>query len=354
MSVNEDAANAIVGHRLAVLRYESGTVNRLIEVYKGALADVEAELEAARAKLAKGEEVDDRARDRLEVLQRDLRAHLRDLYASLSLTMEERVGEVARAEQAFLGRTLAPQVGLALTVIPEDQVRRMVGEPIGGAIWRDRLALDLLDVETGLQLALGQALARGLSVDRTAKLIANAGVVETYRGRLVTIARTEIQRVANGIALATYEANSDVISGVQWLGTLDSRTCPVCGSLHNRVYPIVAGKAQGLEPPPAHPRCRCFTAPVVKPWSELGIDVPNPDAYDGRPSSGQSFETWLRGEPDAAADEVFGPTRAEAWRAGTLTLDQMVSGMRPLTIGELRARYDSSGITKRFDSSVPR
>lgn len=341
-TTNENAADDIIGHRLALLRYESGTVTRLLSVYDAALKDVVVELEKARKKLAAGLEIDDRQRKRLTALSAELRAGIRELNRIATLTLSERLADAAAAEQAFLAGTLSRTIGVALRGIPEDRVALMLTDPIGGSVWRDRLAVDLVATETGLQGALSQALARGLSIPRAAAVIKGLGIAETYRGRLVSIARTEIQRVANQVAMETYATNADVIKGVQVLATLDTRTCPICGALHNTVYPIVGGRLQGLERlPPFHTRCRCAICPVTKSYSELGLtqQPANRSILDGNPAQDQTFEQWLRKKPASYADEVFGPTRAAAWRAGKLPLSGMVSGMRVLNLGELSARY---------------
>lgn len=37
----------------------------------------------------------------------------------------------------------------------------------------------------------------------------------------------------------------------------DERTCETCGSMHGRIFPMVAFEI-GVSAPPLHPRCRCF------------------------------------------------------------------------------------------------
>lgn len=346
--VNTAVVDSVTSHRLAVLRYEGGTVRRLLDVYDRALRDVLAELDAARKALARGQEVDDRRRRRLELLARDLRAEVRLLADAAAKTLDERAREVGEAERRFAGR-LGRTVGVSWRDVPTAAVHAAVTSPIGGSLWRAQLATDLVAVESALQSAVGVALARGLGMDRAAQIVRQAGVAQTYRGRLVAIARTEIQRVANAVALDSYARNADVISGVQVLATLDSRTCAICGAQHDRVYPLVGGRPEGLSrPPPFHPRCRCFTAPVIKSWSDLGLGntAANRRAYTGAPAEAPSFEAWLRGRPDSEADEVFGPTRAAAWRAGRLALADMVRGLTLLDLGELADRYPSAVSTR--------
>jgi len=45
------------------------------------------------------------------------------------------------------------------------------------------------------------------------------------------IARTEIMRVSNSVSQAIYEANKDIIKGLEFCATLDDRTCLLPGTL---------------------------------------------------------------------------------------------------------------------------
>ena len=166
-----------------------------------------------------------------------------------------------------------------------------------------------------------------------------SGVQETYRNRMIVIARTEIQRVANDVALATYAENSDVIEAVEWLATLDSRTCLVCAALHGKVYPLVNGKPVGmLRAPPIHPRDRCFLAPQTRSWAALGLAPVGHVETKG--ASGPTFEQWLRRQDAETQDDVMGVERADLWRARKLSLDKFSDQGRLLNLGELRVRYD--------------
>jgi hypothetical protein len=50
-----------------------------------------------------------------------------------------------------------------------------------------------------------------------------------------------------------------------------------------------------------------------------------------------TFEQFLNRQPPAFADKVLGKGRAALWRAGKITLRDLVSGTgRPLTLEELR------------------
>jgi SPP1 gp7 family putative phage head morphogenesis protein len=81
----------------------------------------------------------------------------------------------------------------------------------------------------------------------------------TYRAML--IARTEIMRASNLGALAIYEQNQDILSGWEWVATLDERTCVICGGLDGKVFKF--GSDQLQPPSGSHPGCRCTIVPVL-------------------------------------------------------------------------------------------
>jgi hypothetical protein len=58
---------------------------------------------------------------------------------------------------------------------------------------------------------------------------------------------------------------------------------------------------------------------------------------DGPVPASTTFPEWLEGQPRSVQDEMLGPTRAAAWRAGDLTFAQMVGkDLQPLSIDRLR------------------
>lgn len=339
MSVNEDAFDVIVGHRLNLLRFEAGTAADILRAYDAAFADVTAELARATAALEAGASTDALRVDRLTAASADLAEKVREANRVMGLTMEARLAEAAIAEQAFQAGALADTIGVAFARVPDRMVALALTSDLGPS-WVTAIATDLYEATTQVRDVMARALATGASIPKTAALLRrSSGLVETYRGRFVAIARTEVQRVANDVAAASYAENADVLSGVQWLSTLDSRTCLVCAPKHNTVYPLVLGQPVGLDRrPPVHPRCRCFLAPVVREWGEIVAMNPKRAAelYDGRPALDTDFEAWLKRKPADTAREVLGEARYDLWRSGT-PLAAFSDGRRVLNLGELQA-----------------
>ena len=80
--------------------------------------------------------------------------------------------------------------------------------------------------------------------------------------RARTIAVTEVTRAfAQGNQEAWRE--SGVVAGMRWSTSNDELTCPICRPLNGTVAPLGGTFADGIESPPAHPRCRCWISPEV-------------------------------------------------------------------------------------------
>ena len=121
---------------------------------------------------------------------------------------------------------------------------------------------DAARIETVVQ----QGFSSGLSIDEIVRQIIGTkannyrdGIFNTTRNEANNIARTICNGIANSAKMAFYQANDDVITGVEILSTLDGRTCPVCASLDRKRY-----KMDEIPPSlPLHHQCRCVLLPVT-------------------------------------------------------------------------------------------
>lgn len=335
-SVNAVIQDRLISYRLDLLRVEKGVAERLVREFEAALADTVKRYEELAGRIATGKSTDARQLRRLQELRGELSDALRQLRARLAGQLEEALGEVGRSEAAAQA-SIFRNVGAAFAQIPDAAVVAAITAPIGGAGWPSRIAEDLRLAEAEIQAVIARGVAAGSGMPTVARNLRMLGLIEeTYSGRLVAIARTEVQRVANTVALSGYVRNADVVGGVQWIATLDSRTCLVCAPLHNRTWKM--REITTLDrPPPLHPRCRCFLSPVVKSWRELGI--PADPRFDGETDAGPDFETWLRRQPRAKQLDVFDGSEEKLgmWRGG-LPLERFARDFRPLPLDELRRR----------------
>lgn len=165
------------------------------------------------------------------------------------------------------------------------------------------------------------------------------GVLSIKKRNAEAIVRTAINHVSSFSRNQLFKANDDVIKGVKWVATLDSRTTVICASRDGKVYPVDSGPR-----PPAHINCRSSTVPVLKSWREMGLNIDElPEgtrsSLDGQIPAETTYQEWLKNKPVEFQNEVLGKTKAQLFRKGDLPLDRFVNRQGyEYTIEQLRAR----------------
>jgi len=186
------------------------------------------------------------------------------------------------------------------------------------------------------------------------------GFLDVSRREADALVRTSAQSVSNAALMENYQANGDVIKGVEAITTLDEKTSLICIArtgaawyLNGDPIPESTTDEPFPGPPPWHFRCRSLLSPITYSWDEL-IDkaggqklktirtVPDSEraSMDGLIGTGsvRSFDDWLRIKGDAFARKRLGPGRFDLWKSGRLTLSQLIdSAGNPLPLSALRA-----------------
>ena len=156
-----------------------------------------------------------------------------------------------------------------------------------------------------------------------------------------TVVRTAVQHMSTVARQQTYQRNSDLVKGVQWVSTLDSRTTTQCRSLSGKRFPVDKGPR-----PPIHPNCRSTTVPVLD--DAFGIlDKGATQASKGEEGGQQvsadlTYYEWLKTQPAGFQDAAIGPVRGKLLRNGGLSADrfselQLGQNFQPLTLEQMRA-----------------
>jgi len=150
--------------------------------------------------------------------------------------------------------------------------------------------------------------------------------------------RAVVMHAMNTTRVELYKANRDVIKSVQYVATLDTKTCPVCGTLDGKVWDL----DEQHPTPPMHYNCRCVIAPITKSWRELGIDkdeVPPSvrSSMNGYVPETIDYKEWLAKQSEKTQAEILGPTRLKMYKQG-LSIERMVRNGKTLTIEELRQK----------------
>ena len=255
-----------------------------------------------------------------------------------------------------------------------------------------------------IESSIRQGVESGWTIDQIARNLAGTaegkykdGIFETSRKSAINMARTLCNAVSNNAKDAFYNANSDVINGVEILATLDGRTCPVCAGLDRKRYPI----GENHPALPVHHSCRCVLLPVT-PLSDMVEEerpmaksdfmrdakenykkrFPNKDfdkladstkkkyyyeamrLYEqrtGEPAytqvaGGVSFKDYFTEHmTDEQRKKWLGPERFAIWKRGNLPLDKFIPPYpdKRLTVDALKAEDKKSFAknAKRYEAS---
>lgn len=174
---------------------------------------------------------------------------------------------------------------------------------------------------------------RGVTGETIRRSVAGP-VARKTRRHLDAIVRTAVTFTSNRAHMATYEANADVLAGVEFLATLDSRTTVICARWDGTVWKV---GDPSIQRPPLHVNCRSQIVPVVD-WKGLGLEPParGTRASEAGQTTAETYEVWFRGLPDAKQNAIIGTARAELFRRRKISFRDMVTrDNRVIPIGEL-------------------
>jgi hypothetical protein len=177
------------------------------------------------------------------------------------------------------------------------------------------------------------------------------GFMDTSKRNARSLVHNSVQTVANGARMEVYKANSGEdgpVKGYRQLSTLDSHTTDICMAYDQKTWDL-AFEPVGHSLPwkqgcPRHWGCRSLELPWLKSMRELGIDVDEVvstrASLDGQVPASLNFETWLKGKSKEFQDEKLGIGRADLWRRGVITMNDLLDQRgNPLTLAQLKALY---------------
>jgi SPP1 gp7 family putative phage head morphogenesis protein len=185
------------------------------------------------------------------------------------------------------------------------------------------------------------------------------GINGANRRGLETAVRTAVGHSAAAARMRTIEQNDDVVKGVIWRSTLDTRTSPICRPRDGKKYdtdrkPIGHSYTWLGGAGSAHPNCRSTAIPWLKSWKEMGIDLKEaPEgtraSMNGQVSADMDYGDWLRGQSAKVQDQALGPMRGKLFRDGGLSVDRFQNNTGiEYTLDQLQRR-DAEAWDKAFD-----
>lgn len=249
-------------------------------------------------------------------------------------------GELLLREEAAVSGTALGIKSLAFDAPPVLQASELLTSPLGGAFFETSFGDLAQKVYRSLRNTLTTGLLQGQSVPQVARTLES--VLGNQRWEAERIVRSEFVRAGNQAALLTYQQNEDLLSGVQWLSTLDQRTCLLCAKLDGRVW---KDPAQAKIPVTnTHPNCRCTLVPVVKGAEALGLPA-DPGArasFDGQAAATVKYADWFKDQDRTLQREILGPTRYRLWRQGEHTLKDFAGTKGVIPVKDLLRRLSEN------------
>jgi SPP1 gp7 family putative phage head morphogenesis protein len=258
--------------------------------------------------------------------------------------------------------------------------------------WWSRQAKNLQDRFT-VQMRLG--MLQGESISDLVKRLRGTkaanfsdGLMQMQRYQAEALVRTSVIAISNAARLQSFIQNADIIKGVQWVSTLDSRTTEICIALDGKMWTLPEsgdienyagykpiGHDKNFPGPTAHFGCRSTQIAVMESFKDLaaqaakkrgktlgksrfdeffqqalldqgfseeeaaGIKANTRASMDGQVGTDGGYAKWLNGKDAAFQDELLGKTAGKLWRAGQIDLTDITNtDNRPLSSEALLAK----------------
>lgn len=285
--------------RRRLFAHEDSTVIQQFDLYKSAYQD----LRAAGSRLGEAFGVDDLAPNGAAMdWRRNFLATASDRMRQLSdqVALEAYAASQTAYLASYFGRAWLLQsmtldnVQVNAPVPNMDTVRRnLLQRPLLeqveedllwqllGREWREAYDNELGTLLIKMRRSLNGSMAQGHSIPQAMRDLRDVLGVSTDRrsgyranfNRVQTITRSYIIDASNQGALDLYQANSNVVVGIEWLAANDSRVCPICLGYDGNVYDVDDPNI----PRPVrdtHPQCRCTYTPVIDETMAIAPDIP--------------------------------------------------------------------------------
>lgn len=308
--------------RAALLARDQSSARQLIQAYGLAFTRLQNQLSQLTTKIqnarAAGDEITPawlQREERFKTLMQQVGAEINRLanFADDLITRAQQA-EVERAlrDAGNLLTAAATDAGIVVTFnqVNPGAVANLVGA-LGDGSPLNRLLRQLPgDGRREIERALIEGVTLGENPRKIARRMRDA--LGGNLTRALRIARTEQIRAYCEASRATYQANSDLVAGWQWLSARQTRTCASCWALDGQIFPTE-------KPLGSHPQCRCTMIPVLEnaPLRETGEQV-------------------FAKLPETQQSEILGAAKFAAYRNGEISLRSLVGYRNDRQWGETR------------------
>lgn len=373
MLKDDQIADELIARQITLFRFASGERGRILTILR------QMEDDLVELLFYSGKPLTDIGREDKARLLRQAQAVINEYYGTAGDQVGESLAGLAHLEAEAYAATLTTAFRSAIEpALPTEAVLRKLADNtlIQGAPSADWWKRQAGDASFRFRSAVVQGLAQSETNDQIIRRVRGSatgftmvdgkrvysyagGVMDVARHNAAALVQTSVAAVANAARHETMLANEDVVKGVRQVSTLDGHTTKTCVAYSGAAWsipgfkPIAPNTLPFVSPggstsgTPRHFNCRSITIPVTRTFRELGLDLPEFDpssttrsAHGGPVAADLSFNAFLRRKPDAFADDLLGPGRAQLWRDRKITLQQLLDqNGRELSLAELRRLY---------------
>lgn len=342
-------ADALLSHHVDLFRLEASVRATVLDDLNALGSQLEA--------LARSADLSAYSKARVAKLLGEVTGVIDDYYEKMQGRVEDTLVGIARSQGIVSGGSLSTlgidPVGLSSTYI-ERIAENVIIQGAPSADWWARQAADVrFRFATAVRTGLLQGETNAQIVARLIGSPAAPGILNMPRKNVRSLVQTSVQAVANAASLESFQKNNDVITGLRQLSTLDSHTTNICIAYSdeewdvNTMKPLPGSVLPFNGGPPRHWNCRSVLVPITKSFAELGVPIKEFPAGQRASSAGPisaqtTMAAFLTRKGAQWQDDVLGPGRAELWRKGDITLQQLVDLKgNPLTLAQLERKYGS-------------
>lgn len=381
LTANEQLLNSAIFHGLSLERVSAGMAKDIRDVLTQAQEEITGKLQGgnltnwqtqrAQAFLDWSNKVIDKA------------------YGKIEAEVSDNLDGIKKAEIAKQTNSVNQALGVEISPAMSTQQLAAIAKAeellVNGAVMSDWWKKQAANLQHQVLTTVQQGLAQGKSTQDIATdlrdFLPTNDDISTKQAvaQANALARTAAATVQSEAQQAYYKENDDIIKGIQWVSTLDSRTTPQCQALDGKTWKVgEKGEMLALGHdvpfpgyPPIHWMCRSTTVPVLKSWHELSDkELPHLDdatvqeafeqsladkgftpeqiadiqqnqraSVDGQVPAAMTYEEWLKQQPELTQKTILGPARWQLWSTGQVTLADMINKqtLDPLTVDELLA-----------------
>lgn len=354
-TANEKLLDELIGHEVDLSRLSNSQVVAIIKVLNSADPELRAALVVALESLDPGASVAAIDAALAPVLRINQSTFL-NLQQALA-GMVDGVASYEIAYQAGVLRSVVPQLvqeKFPIAVAEFSQVRAIaLARPFQGRLLSEWMAGIEADRAASIRDAVRSGVLEGRTTPEIVRQIMGTkaqkyadGILHKSRREVEAVVRSAVSSTAETASDKAFEANSDIISHVEWLSTLDNRTSPTCRIRDRLPYTLGSYRPIGHKVPwlagpgRIHFCCRSTKLPILKSALALGIsDAATRASMDGQVPQQTTYAQWLARQPAARQDEILGPERGKLLRQEKLKLQDFYNDKgKFLTLDELRER----------------